>query len=166
MIYNEKSNLLALKYKELKELEREFAIKSLKERATKYKQELLHEKINNQAEIKHDNDYFSTLKSENYMENEDNIFNIHLNQFWQKQTTISNYNHADTSYIKYEVYIQIDNEHSQDKYLLECFKDKKQAEDYFDLLKKKLTATPTNDLFKELIEKYDKEISYLKKLLI
>lgn len=174
MYYEKEINLLAQKSQILQEIKRDYAIKELRKKASNYKQEssTLKRKINYSNDLEDEDACFSTKKSENYIENEEKVFpiikdkitfNIHLNKFWQKQFTVSNYEHVDTSYVKYEVYIQMNYDKIiNDKYMLKTFLDEKKAETYFKNLKEKLVNTSTQKIFDEIIDCLDEKIIYYK----
>ena len=175
MYYEREINLLASKSKVLKEFENKVAIIRLKKMANDY---LIHSSKNETYHLKNlktNDTRFPIKKSENYIKNEEKIFslmkneiifNVRLNKFWQKQITVSNYNHIDTSYIKYEVYIQIDNKKiSKNKYMLKFFLNEKYAENYFRFLKRKIMDVKTKPLLNEIMSKIDKKIFSYKKMI-
>ncbi len=121
-------------------------------------------------EKKEDDLYFATLKCANSIdENEivfslekDNIlFEVILSKFLQKQTTLSDYNSKDTSYIKYEVYININK--NDIKYLMKDFKKEEKANNYFKKLKNEVELTDKDNILNKINSNLNKKIASLKK---
>ncbi len=128
--------------------------------------------LNSSIDKELDNKYFANIKKpclikpseESFIIKKDNLFlKVIYKRFIQKQITISDYNHADTSYVKYLVFLQFSS--IDYKFFQISFLNETKAKNYYETLKAKINDFSTSELLKEIKTDLNKEISLLEKQL-
>ncbi len=174
MNFQKEMELLISRSNFYEELKKDIALQELKNKAYQYQKDnsSFFTKITNFKNKKDDNKYFANLKKakisskeeiKKYLSLKNDIpFKVIFKKFLQKQTTVSDFNSADTSYMKYEVFLQIDSSFSKDyQYFKKIFKNETTAKNYFNKLKNKIKNTDTVNLFNEILDDLNRKISLL-----
>lgn len=176
MIYEKEIKLLVNKTKKKEKLEQELALKELRSKALalkKDKKSFLKQKWQDSKEKVLDKKYFSKLKKDNLNHNEEEIFSLEkdnilfkviYNKFLQKQVTVSDFNHCDTSYIKFDIFLSIEKNNIKDMQFLEKnFVEEREARNYFSELKEKIVKTNADILLHDILLMLNNEIKNLQK---